>query len=97
MFTHSRDQRKWLKVALSMGVALVLFSCTLNRCMASPVFHDNHVAHNGQQQSVIHTAATTVLDILGERPEFSKLLELIQKDKGRHLCNCRAWLLSDMF
>ncbi|KAH7058458.1 hypothetical protein BKA57DRAFT_449322 [Linnemannia elongata] len=81
MLTHSRDQRKWLKVALSMGVTLVLFSCTLNRCMASPVFHDNHAAHNGQQQSVIHTAATTVLDILGERPEFSKLLELIQKDK----------------
>ncbi|KAG9071381.1 hypothetical protein KI688_005592 [Linnemannia hyalina] len=52
--------------------------------MASPtpqlVFHDNHAAHNGQQQSVIHLAGNTVLDILGERPEFSKLLGLIQKD-----------------
>jgi uncharacterized surface protein with fasciclin (FAS1) repeats len=67
-----------------MGAALALLSSTLNRCMASPtpqlVFHDNHAAHNGQQQSVIHLAGNTILDILGERPEFSKLLGLIQKD-----------------
>ncbi|KAG0312995.1 hypothetical protein BGZ97_010621 [Linnemannia gamsii] len=84
MLTHSRDQRKWLKASLLVGVALVLFNSSLN-CMASPVpqlvFHDNHAAHTGQQQSTIHTAGVTVLDILGERPEFSKLLELIQKDK----------------
>ncbi|KAF9138115.1 hypothetical protein BGX30_009511 [Mortierella sp. GBA39] len=84
MHTHSRDQRKWLKAALAMGAALALLNSTLNRCMASPtpqlVFHDNHAAHNGAQ-SVIHIAGNTVLDILGERPEFSKLLELIQKDK----------------
>jgi hypothetical protein len=85
MLTHSRDQRKWLKASLLVGVALVLFNSSLN-CMASPVpqlvFHDNHAAHTGQQQSTMHTAGITVLDILGERPEFSKLLELIQKDKG---------------
>lgn len=101
MLTHSRDQRKWLKAAMSMGVALALLNSTLNKCMASPtpqlVFYDIHAAHNGQQQSVIRTAGNTVLDVLGERPEFSKLLELIQKDKGRLPCDCRTWPLSDMF
>ncbi|KAG0290668.1 hypothetical protein BGZ96_005881 [Linnemannia gamsii] len=84
MLTPSRDQRRWLKASLSVGVALALFTSSLN-CMASPmpqlVFHDNNADHNGQQQSIIHTTATTILDILGERPEFSKLLELIQRDK----------------
>ncbi|KAF9154094.1 hypothetical protein BG015_001854 [Linnemannia schmuckeri] len=85
MLTHLRDQRKWLKASLLMGVALALLNSTLNRCMASPVsqlvFHDSHGAHGCEQQSIMNTAATTILDILGERSEFSKLLELIQKDK----------------
>ncbi|KAF9099386.1 hypothetical protein BGX29_007158 [Mortierella sp. GBA35] len=89
MHTHSRDQRKWLKASLLTGVALALFNSAFNSrlgCMASPVpqliFPDNHPGHNGQQQQhIIHTTGVTVLDILGERPEFSKLLELIQKYK----------------
>ncbi|KAF8936839.1 hypothetical protein BGZ47_009304 [Haplosporangium gracile] len=85
MLTHLRDQRKWLKASLSMGVALALLNSALSGCMASPVsqliFHGSHGAHECEQQSVMNIAATTVLDILGERPEFSKLLELIQKDK----------------
>ncbi|KAF9911740.1 hypothetical protein EC991_002468 [Linnemannia zychae] len=83
MHTHSRNQKKWLKASLSLAVALALFSSDPFVCKASPVpqlvFHDNHADYNGQQ--VLHTAGATVLDILGERPEFSKLLELIQKDK----------------
>ncbi|KAF9127436.1 hypothetical protein BGW39_005891 [Mortierella sp. 14UC] len=89
MHTHSRAQRKWLKASLSLAVALILFTSGWNDpfvCKASPVpqlvFHDNHADHNGQHhQQILHAEGTTVLDILGERPEFSKLLELIQKDK----------------
>ncbi|KAK3844819.1 MAG: hypothetical protein J3R72DRAFT_472833 [Linnemannia gamsii] len=75
MLTHSKDQKKWLKALLSMGVALALF----NNAWASPVhqftFRDNHACRNGQNEG------NTVLDVLGARPEFSKLLELIQKDQ----------------
>ncbi|KAF9023377.1 hypothetical protein BGZ52_012902 [Haplosporangium bisporale] len=39
------------------------------------------VLDNRHHQSVIRTESATILDILGERSEFSKLLELIQKDK----------------
>lgn len=99
MLTHSWDQRKWLKASLSVGVALALFTSSLN-CMASPVpqlvFHDNNAAHN-EQQSIMHTTEATILDILGDRPEFSKLLELIQKDKGMYPCTCPARSLQTYF
>ncbi|KAG0275355.1 hypothetical protein BGZ95_008876 [Linnemannia exigua] len=87
MQTHSRDQKQWLKAFLSMGVALALFNSAYNSfvCEASPVsqlgFRDNHVGYNGQEKQILRAEGTTVLDVLGARPEFSKLLELIRKDR----------------
>ncbi|KAG0043180.1 hypothetical protein BGZ83_011752 [Gryganskiella cystojenkinii] len=70
--------------ALSLGLALALIStCTV----ATPVppqviFRDTFPAHQQTppQHPLIHSDAITVLDVLAQRPEFSKLLEMIQKD-----------------
>ncbi|KAG0084714.1 hypothetical protein BGZ93_001103 [Podila epicladia] len=62
-----------------MAVALIT-SISLAPVRASPVpqtIFNNHHHH----QSTVRIQSATILDILGERPEFSKLLELIQKDQ----------------
>ncbi|KAI1316462.1 hypothetical protein EDD11_009952 [Mortierella claussenii] len=44
------------------------------------IFRPGHQGIQRQHQT-LNTAAVTIVDILAERPEFSKLLELVQKDK----------------
>ena len=68
--------------ALSLGLALALISsCTVATPVPQYIFRDTHHAQQ-QQQPFIHTTGRTILDVLAQRPEFSKLLEMIQKDKG---------------
>ncbi|KAF9933166.1 hypothetical protein FBU30_006332 [Linnemannia zychae] len=43
--------------------------------------YEQPIPTNNDAQTVFYNEGTTVLDILGRRPEFSKLLELIQKDE----------------
>ncbi|KAF8937726.1 hypothetical protein EDD21DRAFT_411357 [Dissophora ornata] len=86
MHVHNEEQRRrtWRRVGLSLGIALLFLSNSLNNILfsfASPVPQAIFRAdHTGQQQAA-NTGAATILDILGERPEFSKLLDLIQKDE----------------
>ncbi|KAF9574345.1 hypothetical protein EC968_006679 [Mortierella alpina] len=80
MLISARNYRSksWIQRSLALGLALT----ALSRCHAT-ILRDSHLGPTGQSpllQSESSTAAT-ILDILGERPEFSKLLELIQKDK----------------
>jgi hypothetical protein len=69
--------------ALSLGLALALLSsCAVATPIPQVVFRD---AHHVEQKPLVYTNAGTILDVLAERPEFSKLLELIEKDKGEDM------------
>ena len=87
MHIRNKDKRPrtWRQATLPLGIALVFLSNSLDNALfsfASPVPQAIfRPGHTGQQQTA-NLGAATILDILGERPEFSKLLELIQKDKG---------------
>jgi len=81
MLTQRNRRSRWLKASLSMCLTVASISSGwLAPVRTSPV--PQAVLDNRHHQSVIRTESATILDILGERPEFSKLLELIQKDKG---------------
>ncbi|KAG0331226.1 hypothetical protein BG004_001768 [Podila humilis] len=62
----------------ALDAIALLSSTTLAPVRTSPV--PQAVFGHCHRQAGIHTEAVTILDVLGERPEFSKLLELIQKD-----------------
>lgn len=82
-------------VSFHLGLAMVLLSTTASVATASPILQQYHLGQLEQQQP-IRTGSTTILDILGERPEFAKLLEVIKKDDGKdpvvfygHSCSYR--------
>ncbi|KAF9299836.1 hypothetical protein BGZ74_008595 [Mortierella antarctica] len=81
MCTRSRDHpSRWLKASLSMCMAVALISSSsLAPVRASPM--PQTIFNNRHHQSTVRIQSATILDVLGERPEFSKLLELIQKDQ----------------
>ncbi|KAF9425616.1 hypothetical protein BGZ94_007380 [Podila epigama] len=63
-----------------MAVALISSSTLLPVAKASPVPQQAIFNNNRHAQAAMNGGPATILDILGERPEFSQLLELIQKD-----------------
>lgn len=82
MCTRSRDHpSRWLKASLSMCMAVALISSSLAPVRASPM--PQTIFNNRHHQSTVSIQSATILDVLGEHPEFSKLLELIQKDQGK--------------
>ncbi|KAF9957887.1 hypothetical protein BGZ72_001233 [Mortierella alpina] len=83
MLIHLKDHRSqtWIKRSLALGLVWTMLSHS-----HATTLRNSHFGLAGQrplQQAESSTDAATILDILGQRPEFSKLLELIQKEKGK--------------
>ncbi|KAG0206942.1 hypothetical protein BGX28_001745 [Mortierella sp. GBA30] len=79
MQTYSRHlpSTNWsLRRTLALGVVLTLLSSTLAAPLPHAIFPNQHSEQEQQQPISIGAAPATILDILGARPEFSKLLEL---------------------
>ncbi|CAO3575185.1 unnamed protein product [Mortierella alpina] len=77
MLIHTTNHRSksWIQRAIALGLVLTALSHS-----HATTFRDSDFDQRPLHQAESNTAAT-ILDILGERSEFSKLLELIQKDK----------------